>query len=89
MELFTNINQVLEKTCSSYLSSKIQKGFEEGNITSIILIDLQNAFDIIGHEILLLKMNYLAFAGSTINWFRFYLVDRTFMVHVVSLWDLF
>ena len=39
------------------------------------------AFDTIDHEILLLKMNYLGFAASTINWFRSYVANRTF-VHV-------
>jgi len=48
----------------------------------MILIDLQKAFDTIDHEILLLKMKYLGFAESTINWFRSYLTDRTFIVHL-------
>ena len=69
-------------SCLSYLSNKIQKGFEEGNLTGMILIDLQKAFDTIDHEILVYKMNYLGFAESTINWFRSYLANRTFVVHV-------
>ena len=60
-------------SCLSYLSNKIQNGFEEGKFTGMILIDLQKAFDTIDHEILLLKMKYLGFAESTINWFRSYL----------------
>ena len=56
-------------SCLSYLSNKIQKGFEEGNLTGMILIDLQKAFDTIDHEILLCKMNYLGFTESAINWF--------------------
>ena len=86
MKLSTNINQVLGKitpnSCLSYLSNKIQKGFEEGNLTGMILIDLQNAFDTIDHEILLCKMKYLGFTESAINWFRSYLANRTFVVHV-------
>ncbi len=69
-------------SCLSYLSNKIQKGFEEGNLTGMILIDLQKAFDTIDHEILLCKMKYLGFAESAINWFRSYLANRTFVVHV-------
>ena len=60
-------------SCLSYLSNKIQNGIEEGKFTGMILIDLQKAFDTIDHEILLLKMKYLGFAESTINWFRSYL----------------
>ena len=48
----------------------------------MILIDLQKAFDTVDHEILLRKMNYLGFAESTINWFRSYLENCTFVVHV-------
>ena len=59
-------------TCLSYLTNKIQKGLVEGSLTGMILIDLQKAFDTIDHKILLLKMNYLGFAESTINWFRSY-----------------
>ena len=69
-------------TCLSFLSNKIKQGFEEGKLTGMILIDLQKAFDTIDHEILLLKMKYLGFAESTINWFRSYLTDRTFIVHL-------
>ena len=69
-------------SCLSYLSNKIQNGSEEGNLTGMILIDLQKAFDTIDHEILLLKMKYLGFAESTINWFRSYLEERTFLVDV-------
>ena len=69
-------------SCLSYLSNKIQKGFEEGNLTGMILIDLQKAFDTIDHEILLCKMKYLGFTESAINWFRSYLANRTFVVHV-------
>ena len=42
-------------SCLSFLSNKIRKGFEEGKLTGMILIDLQKAFDTIDHEILLLK----------------------------------
>ena len=69
-------------SCLSYLSNKVQNGFEEGNLTGMILIDLQKAFDTIDHEILLLKMEHLGFAESTISWFRSYLADRTFVVDV-------
>ena len=69
-------------SCLSYLSNKIQNSTEEGKFTGMILIDLQKAFDTIDHEILLLKMKYLGFAESTINWFRSYLEERTFLVDV-------
>ena len=69
-------------SCLSYLTNKIQNGFEEGRLTGMILIDLQKAFDTIDHRLLLQKMKYLGFGDSTIAWFRSYLADRTFVVDV-------
>ena len=43
-------------TCLSYLHNKILKGFEKGEYTGMILIDLQKAFDTIDHKILLKKL---------------------------------
>ena len=60
--------------------AKILKGFDEGKSTSMILIDLQKAFDTIDHKILWNKMRYLGFSRSSINWFRSYLSNRTFTV---------
>ena len=39
-------------TCLSYLTNKVQNGFEKGSLTGMILIDLQKAFDTIDHSIL-------------------------------------
>ena len=68
--------------CLSYLTNKILKGFDDGKITGMILIDLQKAFDTIDHKILLDKMRYLGFSQSSINWFRSYLTNRTFTVQL-------
>ena len=42
--------------CFSFLNDKILKGFEQGLITGMILIDLQKVFDTIHHDILLQKI---------------------------------
>ena len=39
-------------TCLSFLNDKILKGFDDGLVTGMILIDLQKAFDTISHDIL-------------------------------------
>ena len=44
-------------TCLSYLTDKMWTDFEKGLLTGMVLIDLLKAFDIIGHGILLDKMN--------------------------------
>ena len=69
-------------TCLSYLNDKILKGFEAKMFTSMILIDLQKAFDTIDHEIFLDKMACLGFSNSTILWFKSYLQDRSFTVNI-------
>ena len=43
-------------TALSYLSNKIQCGFDKGLFTGMILIDLQKAFDTIDHNIFLKKL---------------------------------
>ena len=48
----------------------------------MVLIDLQKAFDTIDHGILLDKMKYLGFSTSTIDWFKSYLTNRSFIVNV-------
>ena len=69
-------------TCLSYLNDKILKGFDEGKITGMILIDLQKAFDTIDHKVLLGKLVYLGFSESAISWFKSYLSNRSFIVNV-------
>ena len=69
-------------SCLSYLTNKVQQGFDRGMLTGMVLIDLQKAFDTIDHQILLKKMKYIGFSTSTIEWFRSYLQNRTFLVHV-------
>ena len=57
-------------------------GFDVGNFTGMILIDLQKAFDTIDRNILLKKLRSLNFSESTVNWFHSYLTNRTFCVVV-------
>ena len=51
-------------------------------MTGIILIDPQKAFDTIDHELLLEKMVHLLFLTQSIQWFKSYLTNRTFLVNV-------
>ena len=67
-------------TCLAHLSNQILKGFETGQSTGMILIDLQKAFDTLDHDILLRKMKYLGFSSKTIGWFDSYLKNRIIIV---------
>ena len=68
--------------CLSFLTDKVLKGFDEGLLTGMILIDLQKAFDTIDHEILLQKLKAIKFSESTIKWFKSYLSERIFLVNI-------
>ena len=68
--------------CLSFLNDKILKGFDQGLITGMILIDLQKAFDTIDHDILLQKLYAIGFSKHSVNWFRSYLTNRTFLVNL-------
>ena len=70
--------------CLSFLTDKILKGFDEGLLTGMILIDLQKAFDTIDHEILLQKLKDIRFSKGTLQWFRSYLSERIFLVNIES-----
>ena len=63
-----------------HLSNQILKGFEARKSTSMILIDLQKAFDTLDHQILLKKLKYIGFSPETVRWFESYLKNRNIIV---------
>ena len=75
-EIFLNKNKILNKYqsgfrksfstnfCLTLLTDKINKGFESGKYTRLILIDFQKSFGTIDHEILLKKWVQWIFGNS-------------------------
>ena len=55
-----------------------------GNVllTGLILIDLQKAWDIIDHEILLQKLKAMRLSENTIKWLKLYFSERIFLVNI-------
>ena len=51
-------------------------------MTSMILIDLQKAFDTIDHDVPLQKLYATGFSKCTVNWFKSYLSNRSFKVNL-------
>ena len=47
------------------------KGFDDGLVTGMILIDLQKVFDTINHDILLKKLTIMVFLITLLNGFNF------------------
>ena len=68
--------------CLSFLNDKILKVFDQGLITDMILIDLQKAFDTMDHDILLEKLYATGFSKHLVDWFRSYLINRSFLVNL-------
>ena len=64
------------------LTNFVATGINKQMYTGMILVDLQKAFDTLGHAVLLEKMKYLGFCTSVINWFESYLSNRMFLVCV-------
>ena len=68
--------------CLSFLNGKVLKGFDQSLITGMILIDLHKAFDTVNHDVLLQKLYAIGFSNNSVNWFRSYLTNRTFLVNL-------
>ena len=68
--------------CLSFFNDKILKGFDQGLITDIILIDFQKTFDTINHEILPQKLYDIGFFKHSVNWFWSYLINIAFLVNL-------
>ena len=64
------------------MSDKILKGFDDGLVTGMILIDLQKAFDTINHDILLKKLSIIGFSNHAVKWFQSYLSNQEFTVNL-------
>ena len=68
--------------CLSFLNDKVLQGFDQGLMTGMALIDLQKAFDTIDHDILLQKLYAIGFSKHSVNQFRSYFINRTFLVNL-------
>ena len=66
-------------SCLTLLHDKVLNGFDKGLMNSMILVDLQKAFD---HDIPLKKLSAIGFSNHTIGWFKSYLSNRLFRVNL-------
>ena len=59
-----------------HLTDKIREQLDSGNFTCGIFFDLQKAFDIEDHDILIQKLNNYSIRGVANNWFSSYLQNQ-------------
>ena len=62
--------------------TKYKKTLRDGMMATLILTDLQKAFDTIDHDLLLQKLYAIGFSKHILNWFKPYLSYRSFLVNL-------
>ena len=58
------------------LLDKVISGADEGNFGLCVFLDMQKAFDMVDHEILIKKLEYYGIRGTPLNLFKSYLTNR-------------
>ena len=66
------------------LTETIRKYLDEGKFSCGIFVDLQKAFDMVEHDILLTKLEHYGVRGLANDWFKSYLSDRKQFVSINS-----
>ncbi len=59
------------------------KGFDRGDKTLGIFLDLSKAFDTLPHDTLLAKLENFGIRGKALQWFKSYLTDRNMYVNFI------
>jgi hypothetical protein len=55
-----------------------------GALVRLVLLNFKKAFDLIDHQVLVMKLNSLDIPPSVINWMRHFLTDRQQRVKLAS-----
>ena len=94
IELFLNKNNLLYElqsgfrpgfstdTTLTFLTDYIRGKIDKGDLTGLVLLDLQKAFDTVDHNILLSKLSAVGLNLTSVNWFKSYLTQRSQLVEV-------
>jgi hypothetical protein len=94
MNRFFSVNEVMVLDQHAYrehhstesaliqLSDNCLRNMENGLLTGVVLLDFSAAFDLVDHDLLLLKLKCYHFSDSAIDWIKSYLSGRSSMVYV-------
>ena len=69
-------------TCLTHLSDNVCFQMDKSNITGMVLLDLQKAFNTVDHGILLMKLEATELNADSLRWFQSYLSGKTQLVDV-------
>lgn len=60
--------------------SQFLKSMEGGHQTDVVYTDFSKAFDLLPHNVIILKLRKVGFPGYLVTWFNSYLTNRTYSV---------
>ena len=63
-------------TCLTEICDYLYENFDRGKFVGAAFLDLRKAFDVIPHDILILKLSYFGITDIELTWFKSYLTDR-------------
>ena len=63
-------------TCLADVTNTLLKNIDDGQLTGLVFLDLEKAFDTLDHRLLLDKLTALGFSKVSVQWFNAYLTDR-------------
>ena len=72
------------ETAVTYFADEILMNMDKGLVTGSVFIDLAKAFDTVGHDILLSKLEYYGVCDESLPWFKNYFSGRKQFVHIDS-----
>ena len=64
-------------TCLDHLLDHIRFQMDKSNLTGMVLLDLQKAFDTVDHGVLLMKLEATGLDAGGLKWLQSYLSGRT------------
>ena len=62
------------------ITEKLKSALDNGKVRYGVFLDLQNAFDTVGHQILLSKLEHYGICRSPLNWFKSYVTNHQHFV---------